>query len=43
MGIFYFFGAVALSEDLPEVELEEKLSDFYSKVDAGYTQVIKFC
>ncbi|KAK9874107.1 hypothetical protein WA026_002461 [Henosepilachna vigintioctopunctata] len=40
MGVFYYFGAVALAEDIPEVSFEHgtKLKDFYAKVDAGYTQ-----
>lgn len=42
MGIFYYFHAVALAEDLPGLEEEEghlDLTEFYAKVDRGYTQV----
>lgn len=47
MGVFYYFHAVALAEDLPEFEIEsnsteEYMKEFYSKVDSGYTQVISF-
>ncbi|KAL3286805.1 hypothetical protein HHI36_001298 [Cryptolaemus montrouzieri] len=39
MGIFYYFGAMALAEDLPDVEYDGgDIKAFYSKVDAGYTQ-----
>ncbi|XP_019865128.1 ribonuclease kappa-B [Aethina tumida] len=43
MGVFYYFHAVALAEDLPEFEIEsnsteEYMKEFYSKVDSGYTQ-----
>ncbi|RZC35263.1 hypothetical protein BDFB_005602 [Asbolus verrucosus] len=41
MGIFYYFHAVALAEDLPEIELptsKEHIHDFYVEIDRGYTQ-----
>lgn len=41
MGIFYYFHAVALAEDLPEVseEGEHNIDKFYAEIDRGYTQV----
>lgn len=42
MGVFYYVHAVALAEDIPEVEKPHNASDldrFYSDVDRGYTQV----
>lgn len=39
MGIFYWVEAVALAEDLPEVEEYHSLNDFYSKMTNGYQQV----
>lgn len=40
MGVFYYVGAVALAEDIPEVELHEgNLKQFYSDMDKGFQQV----
>ncbi|XP_018569685.1 ribonuclease kappa-like [Anoplophora glabripennis] len=38
MGVFYYIGAVALSEDIPSVEFHGDLSAFYAEVDKGYHQ-----
>ncbi|KAJ8925547.1 hypothetical protein NQ315_009387 [Exocentrus adspersus] len=38
MGVFYYIGAVALAEDIPEVEFKDDLKDFYAKVDHGFQQ-----
>lgn len=40
MGIFYYVGAVALAEDIPEVELHgNDLDKFYADMDKGFQQV----
>ncbi|CAH1116339.1 unnamed protein product [Phaedon cochleariae] len=38
MGIFYYIGAVALAEDIPEVEFHGNLDQFYTSVDKGFQQ-----
>ncbi|KAJ8977027.1 hypothetical protein NQ317_013476 [Molorchus minor] len=38
MGVFYYIGAVALAEDIPEPEYEGDLNKFYAEVDKGFTQ-----
>ncbi|XP_066139485.1 ribonuclease kappa-B [Euwallacea fornicatus] len=38
MGIFYYVEAVALAEDVPEVEEYTSIEDFYSKMTHGYVQ-----
>ncbi|KAJ8952853.1 hypothetical protein NQ314_007459 [Rhamnusium bicolor] len=39
MGVFYYIGAVALAEDIPEAEYHEgKLQEFYAEVDKGFKQ-----
>lgn len=42
MGVFYHIGAVALIEDIPEVEFHDDLNQFYAEVDKGFHQVKKF-
>lgn len=40
MGVFYYVGAVALAEDIPEVELHGKdIERFYREMDKGFEQV----
>lgn len=39
MGIFYYVGAVALAEDIPEVKFENDLKKFYADMDQGFQQV----
>lgn len=40
MGVFYYVGAVALAEDIPDVELHDKdLKKFYADMDKGFQQV----
>lgn len=43
MGIFYYVGAVALAEDIPDVDIEvtdkKSLNDFYKAMDNGFQQV----
>lgn len=39
MGIFYWIGAVALAEDIPEVEYKGDLDAFYTDVNKGFQQV----
>lgn len=39
MGVFYYVEAVALAEDIPEIEEYHSLEDFYSKMSNGYQQV----
>lgn len=39
MGIFYWVEAVALAEDVPEVESYTSLEDFYAQMTNGYQQV----
>lgn len=41
MGIFYYVGAVALAEDIPEVEFTGDLKQFYADMDKGFQQVQK--
>lgn len=38
MGVFYYVGAVALAEDIPEVEFKN-LDQFYADMDQGFKQV----
>jgi len=38
MGIFYYIEAVALAEDVPEVEEYKSLDDFYTQMSHGYQQ-----
>nr|CAH7742226.1 unnamed protein product [Callosobruchus chinensis] len=41
MGVFYYIGAVALAEDIPEVEFSGDIKDlnqFYAKMDSGFQQ-----
>ncbi|XP_023019137.1 ribonuclease kappa [Leptinotarsa decemlineata] len=38
MGIFYYVKAVALAEDIPHVEYEGDLNEFYLQVDKGFQQ-----
>lgn len=39
MGVFYYIGAVALTEDIPTVEFKGDLNQFYAEVDKGFHQV----
>lgn len=40
MGVFYYVGAVALAEDIPDVELHgNDLKKFYADMDKGFQQV----
>lgn len=42
MGIFYYVGAVALAEDIPEVHLHGSDFDrFYADINKGFQQVRK--
>jgi len=38
MGVFYWVGAVALAEDIPEVEFKGDLDKFYNDVNNGFQQ-----
>ncbi|CAG9862643.1 unnamed protein product [Phyllotreta striolata] len=38
MGIFYYIGAVALAEDIPEVKFTGDLNQFYTDVNKGFQQ-----
>lgn len=38
MGVFYYIGAVALAEDIPEVEFHD-IDQFYTDMDKGFKQV----
>lgn len=38
MGVFYYIEAVALAEDIPEIEEYHSLEDFYSQMSNGYQQ-----
>lgn len=39
MGIFYYVGAVALAEDIHEIEYHQDLNRFYADMDKGFQQV----
>lgn len=39
MGVFYYVGAVALAEDIPDVEFDGDLLKFYADMDKGFQQV----
>ncbi|KAJ8957663.1 hypothetical protein NQ318_017555 [Aromia moschata] len=38
MGIFYYIGSLALAEDLPEIDIDLPLKEFYAEVDRGFQQ-----
>ncbi|KAJ8957664.1 hypothetical protein NQ318_017556 [Aromia moschata] len=38
MGVFYYIGAVALAEDIPEPDTSLPLTEFYAELDKGYQQ-----
>lgn len=42
MGVFYYVEAVALAEDIPEVEFKGDLEQFYAGMSKGFQQVIFF-
>lgn len=39
MGVFYITGSVALAEDIPAVEFNGNLTEFYNEVDSGFKQI----